>query len=83
MVVAAIITACGAGFSALVGTLGVFFTLRVRNNVEQVHQVVNSRLTALLERQERLIGALKDEGIKVPQPLDADTDTPIGETPNA
>lgn len=35
--------------------------------VEGVHQIVNSRFTGLLERQERLISALEKAGIPIPQ----------------
>ncbi len=74
---AGVITAIGVFLTAIVGVIGAISnwraTSRVDNrvsNVEigvhEVHDVVNSRLTALLERQEKLISALERAGVPVP-----------------
>jgi len=74
---AGVITAIGVFMTALVGVVGAVSNWRattravdkvraVEIGVERVHQVVNSRLTALLDRQEVLISRLQEHGIDVP-----------------
>jgi len=64
--VAAIISAFGVPLTALFAWMAVRKGKKNEKAIEQVHVIVNSRMSAVLARVEQLTGALEESDTEVP-----------------
>lgn len=66
---AAAVTAIAGAISAVVAlfTTVIAMLIQVKRGVSEVHSLVNSRLTATLERVEQLEAVMKSAGTKIPK----------------